>query len=62
MSESDPRICLREAVSRAGSQAAYAEATGLPQSYVSDVLNGNKPASDRLLGLLGLKRVVVKAS
>lgn len=61
MSETDPVACLREAVIKAGSQTAYAEATGLPQSYVSDVLNGHKPASERLLGILGLKRVVVKA-
>lgn len=61
MSETDPVICLREAVLKAGSQAAYAEANGFPQSYVSDVLNGHKPASERLLGILGLKRVVVKA-
>lgn len=60
MSETDPVACLREAVMAAGSQTAYAELTGIPQSYLSDVLNGHKPASERLLTLLGLKRVVVK--
>ena len=61
MPETDPIDCLRRAVEEAGSQARFAEGVSLPQSYISDVLNGNRPPSDRLLSALGLKRVVVKS-
>ena len=34
------------------------ETYGLPASYLHDVAHGKRPASDKLLELLGLERVV----
>ncbi len=44
-----------------GKQAAFAKATGFSTSYISDVMSGNRPPSEKLLSLFGLKRAVVKS-
>lgn len=44
-----------------GKQAAFAKATGFSTSYISDVLAGHRPPSEKLLNLFGLKRAVVKS-
>lgn len=50
---------LRDAVKEAGNQSRFAERSGLPQSYISDVLNGHRRPSDKLLMSIGLRRVLV---
>lgn len=44
-----------------GKQSAFASATGFSASYISDVMAGKRPPSERLLGMFGLKRAVVKS-
>ena len=41
MTENDIRYAIREAVAKAGTQGALARKTGVPQSTISDYLNGN---------------------
>lgn len=40
MTENDIRYAIREAVAKAGTQGALARKTGVPQSTISDYLNG----------------------
>ena len=47
---------IRRACRDAGSQAAFAERSGLSQAFVSNVLNGRKPPSDALLAAVGWRR------
>lgn len=44
-----------------GNQSAFAKETGFSPTYISDVLSGRRAASEKLLGVLGLKRAVVKS-
>lgn len=60
MTPKDPIDALDEAATKHGSVSAFARSAGLPPSYVHDVISGRRPASEKLLGALGLKRVVVK--
>lgn len=48
---------LREACAAAGGQNRWARENGLQYQYVSNVLHGRKPPSDRVLKPLGLRRV-----
>lgn len=57
MNESEAIEALREEVRRIGSQKAFAEAHGISEQYVSDMLRGRRAISDRVLGSLGLERV-----
>ena len=50
---------IREEVARAGSQVALSQEWGLAQTYISDILLGNRPPSDRVLGYLGLRVMAV---
>lgn len=49
---------VRIGIQVAGSQKAYAKRVGLSESYLSDVLNGRRDISPRILKHLGLERVV----
>ncbi|SFT30415.1 hypothetical protein SAMN04487845_1751 [Methylobacterium sp. yr668] len=58
----DPREALREAIEADGSASAAARRLGCSASYLIDVRHGRRPASKRLLGALGLRRIVVEAA
>jgi hypothetical protein len=60
MKNRDPLVALEQFVARHPTQAAAAVALGLSQSYLCDLLAGRRAFSDRVLALLGLKRVVVQ--
>lgn len=60
LTESDLRDVLREACQAAGSQMAWADRHGLSRSYVSDLLNGHRPFSDRALTAIGCERRYVR--
>lgn len=49
---------LRARVKAAGNQRDAAKALGISQQYLSDVLSGARPVSDRLLRRLGLRKVI----
>jgi hypothetical protein len=57
MDEIDVKRMLREAVRAAGSQKAWAERHGIAQSYVSDVLRGERELGKQFLVALGVRRV-----
>lgn len=61
MKEMDPIAVLRQVVKQHGSQTKAADALGVSGAYLSDLLNGNRPVSARILQQLGLERKVVKA-
>lgn len=44
-----------------GNQGRFARSIGFSPAYVSDVLTFKRPPSDRLLGILGLQRIVIKS-
>lgn len=60
MIEPDPINELSAAIERAGTQTKFAAECGLPQSYISAVMRRERPPSDKLLSILGLKRVVIQ--
>lgn len=62
MTDLDPVEALKKAIEEAGSQNALARRIGLPQAYLSQVLSGSRPPSEKLLTGLGLRRVVIRAS
>ena len=45
-----------------GKQGKFAKSTGFSGAYVSDVLNRKRPPSERMLAIMDLVRVVVKAA
>ena len=47
-------------VAQAGSQAVAAKELKISPAYMSDLINGRRDISLRMLAKLGLKRVVVK--
>jgi hypothetical protein len=49
------RRALAEAVAKAGSQTAWAEAHDFPRPYIAQVLAGDRPASAKMLAALGLE-------
>jgi len=49
---------LRKACDKAGSQAAWAKATGLSPAYVSDVIAGRREPGAKLLDALSVERIV----
>ena len=61
MTPQDPIQAIRLKAEQHGSVAAFAREAGLAPSYVHDVLRQRRPVSDKLLGALGLTRVVVSA-
>lgn len=54
----DFRLYLQAAVDRAGGQGAFAKVAGVTQPYVSDVLKGRRPPSEKLLAAVGLRKIV----
>lgn len=59
LTEQDVMDRLRAAVTAAGSQKAYAEQIGVSQSYLSDVLIGNRAPGEKILTALDLEAVVM---
>jgi hypothetical protein len=50
----DVQTMLRKQCADAGSLTAFAEAHSLNKQYVSQVLNGHRPPSERLCDALGI--------
>lgn len=50
---------LRAAVAAAGSQKAYAERIGVSQTYLSDVLTGNRSPGEKILAALSLEAIIL---
>jgi hypothetical protein len=55
----DPRSRLRRLVRRCGTQRAAANEMGISKNYLSDLLHGHRMCSDRILGKLQLRRIIV---
>ena len=51
----DVRLRLARECINAGGQAAFAKLHGLTKAYVSQVLNGHRPPSDKLCAALGVR-------
>lgn len=49
---------VRTAIRAAGNQKLFAEACGISQAYLSDMLNGKRALSDAVLRAAGIRRVV----
>jgi hypothetical protein len=62
ISNEEVLAALRQAVSDAGSQRTYATTIGVSQSYLGDVLARRRAAGEKILGALGLRRVVLIAA
>lgn len=54
----DVRKLLRHKAKEAGSQIAFALAVDISPQFLSDVINGRREPSGRLLEVLGLRRIV----
>ena len=57
----DPVKALRRLVKTLGTQRAAAAGLGISVNYMSDLINGRRDCSDRILAKLQLKRVIVTA-
>ena len=57
----DPRSRLRRLVRRCGTQRAAAVEMGISTNYLSDLIHGHRPCSDRILDKLHLRRIIVSA-
>ena len=55
----DPRTRLRRLVRRCGTQRAAAAEMGISSNYLSDLIHGHRVCSDRILGKLELRRIIV---
>lgn len=55
----DPMEIIAEAVKEAGSHSAFAAKCGISQPYFSQILNGKRPMTSKLLEAVGLERKVV---
>lgn len=49
---------MRRRIRAAGSQKAWAQAIGVSEAYLSDVLNGRRDPGESILGPLGLRKEV----
>jgi DNA-binding transcriptional regulator YdaS (Cro superfamily) len=58
MTEKEVIERLRIACQNAGGQKAFAKLHGFSAAFVSDVVNGKRHPSDRVLEAIGLERVV----
>lgn len=56
----EPLTALKTLVKREGSQKDAARTLGISQAYLSDILNQRRDFSDRLLRLLGFRRMIVR--
>ena len=59
MNETNAIEALEAFVARHGSQEKAAKALGVKQAYVSQMINGRRDVTTRVLAKLGLKRIVV---
>jgi transcriptional regulator with XRE-family HTH domain len=59
MTPNDIRRNLREMCELAGGQADVARKVGVSQQFLSAVLNGRAAPGSRVLGFLGLERIVI---
>lgn len=59
LTEQDVLDRLRAAVLAAGSQKAYAEHIGVSQTYLSDVLTGNRAPGEKILTALNLEAIIM---
>lgn len=50
---------LRMRIEEAGSQKAFAEAVGISEPYLSDILAGRREPGEKILKPLGLQRKVI---
>lgn len=62
LKEVDALTELRRFVEKHGSQKAAAEALGIGQVYMSDLMNQRRDVSVAILEKLGLREVVVRQS
>jgi transcriptional regulator with XRE-family HTH domain len=60
LNEVNPREELQAMRTAAGSNKALAAKLRTSESYLSDVLNGRRDASDGFLKKMGLRRIVVR--
>ncbi|MBC6716944.1 transcriptional regulator [Aurantimonas sp. DM33-3] len=58
MTAAGVRDLLRQACANAGSQQAWATEHGVSPQYVGDVLLGRREPGDKILGGLGLRKIV----
>lgn len=49
---------LRDQCRSAGGQRAWAQANGVSEQYVCDILNARREPGDKILAAIGLRRVV----
>jgi transcriptional regulator with XRE-family HTH domain len=59
LTKSEVLTRLRDAIREAGSQKAFAEKCGVSTSYMSDIANGARMPTDRVLRHLRIKRMLV---
>lgn len=57
-SEEQIRDLLREECELAGSQKAWADANGLSEVHVSDILRARRQPGEKILAALGYRKVV----
>lgn len=62
MKEIDPLAALRAFIQQHGTQREAAKALGISEPYLTDILQGNRKFSERILSQLNLKRVIVKGA
>ncbi len=60
MTIEEVRKALKVACAASGSQARWSHDNGLSQTYVSDVILGKRPPSDKVLNALGLRQCYVR--
>ncbi len=58
MTEEEVYRHLLGAIDQAGGQRPFARQLGVTPSYINDVVNKRRLMSDRILGAIGIKRVV----
>jgi len=51
-------LLLNKAVRDAGSQKAFAEQCGISQQFLHDVLNARRAPSEKILSVIGIRKVV----
>jgi plasmid maintenance system antidote protein VapI len=61
MKETNPLDVLRRFVTTHPHQRAAAEALGISQAYLSDLLNERRDLNPKMLAKLGLRQVIIKA-
>jgi hypothetical protein len=57
--EHDVTCLLRAVVEREGGQSAFAKHHGVDRAYLNMILNGKRPVSDSIAGVIGLRKVYI---